>query len=91
MDFTENYMIIERVEQALDLIRPYLHADGGDVIFLELTSDFIVKVKLLGACENCPMSLQTMKLGVEQTIKRSVPEIREVIAMDSLYASGAVA
>lgn len=68
----------QKVEEALELIRPYLKADGGDISLVEVTDDLIVKVKLLGACNGCPMSFQTMKNGVEQVIKKTLPEIKAV-------------
>jgi len=67
-----------RVEEALDLIRPYLEADGGNVELLEISKDNKVSLKLLGACENCPMSMMTLKAGVEQSIMRAIPEVTEV-------------
>jgi Fe-S cluster biogenesis protein NfuA len=73
---------IEKIEAALNLIRPYLQADGGDVSFVNLRDDFVVEVKLLGTCDGCPMSVQTLKAGVEQTIKRSIPNIKEVISIN---------
>ena len=66
---------------ALDKIRPYLQADGGDVELVEITSDNIVKVRFLGACSNCERNIQTLKAGVEHTVKTIVPEIKEVIAV----------
>jgi len=77
-----NNNLIEKIHQALDSIRPYLQTDGGDISFVEFTDDNIVKVKLLGACNSCPMSIQTLKLGVEKAIKNVVPEVKEVIAVD---------
>lgn len=74
--------MIERVEAALDQIRPFLIADGGDVKVLEITDDMIVRLELLGACGTCPMSPMTMKAGVEETIKREIPEIRGVEAVN---------
>jgi Fe-S cluster biogenesis protein NfuA len=71
-----------RIKKALDQIRPYLQSDGGDISFISLDENNEVKIKLLGACENCPMSLQTLKLGVESAIKKAVPEIIRVIAVD---------
>jgi Fe-S cluster biogenesis protein NfuA len=76
---SENNQIIIRVEKALDSIRPYLQADGGDVKIVELTADNVLIVDLLGACEHCPFSKFTLKMGVEQTILQEVPEIRSVI------------
>jgi Fe-S cluster biogenesis protein NfuA len=72
--------IVARINTALDNIRPYLNADGGDVIVTELTDDMILKVKLTGACNGCPFSIHTLKAGVEQAVRREVPEIKEVIA-----------
>jgi len=71
----------ERVMEALDSVRPYLQSDGGDISFVELTDDLRVKVKLQGACEGCPMSIQTLKGGVEMVVKQKVPEILEVVAV----------
>lgn len=70
-----------KIDNVLNLIRPYLQADGGDVRFMKLRDDYVVEVKLLGTCDGCPMSAQTLKAGVEQTIKRSIPEIKEVISV----------
>ena len=71
--------ISEKINEGLEKIRPYLQADGGDITLLEVTDDMVVKVRLLGACGTCPMSMQTLKAGVEFTLKRIVPEIKEVI------------
>jgi Fe-S cluster biogenesis protein NfuA len=70
------------VEEALETIRPYLKADGGDIELVEVTDEMVVKVRLQGACSDCPMSLQTMKSGVEMVVKRAVPDILSVIAID---------
>lgn len=71
----------EKVEAALNKIRPSLRADGGDVELVEISSDGIVKVRLTGACGGCPMSQMTMKMGIEKIIKGEVPGIKEVIAV----------
>ena len=71
-----------RVEEALDQIRPYLQADGGNVSLLEITDDNIVRVELHGACKTCSMSMMTMKAGIEESIKRAVPEIKGVEAVN---------
>ena len=73
--------LTERVKEALDTVRPYLQSDGGDITFLELTDDLRVKVKLDGACNGCPMSIQTLKGGVEMVVKQKVPEVLEVVAV----------
>ncbi len=70
-----------RVLKALDNVRPYLKADGGDVEFISLTEDGIVKVKLVGACSSCPMSQMTLRAGVERALIREVPGIRRVEAV----------
>jgi Fe-S cluster biogenesis protein NfuA len=72
--------IRERVQKALERVRPYLQSDGGDIDLVEVTEDMTVKVKLKGACHGCPFSMQTLKAGVEQAIIKEVPEIRRVIS-----------
>lgn len=70
----------EKVEKALNSIRPALQADGGDVQLVSV-EDGIVKVRLTGACGGCPMSQMTLTQGVEQTIRKAVPEIKKVVAV----------
>ena len=70
----------EKVEAALEGIRPALQADGGNVELIEV-EDGIVKVKLTGACGGCPMSQMTLKLGIERHLKNEIPEIKEVVAV----------
>lgn len=70
--------LIHKVEKSLDSIRPYLAADGGDIRVVDITNDLVVKLKLLGNCESCPMSYMTMKTGVEDAIKKAVPEVMGV-------------
>ena len=74
-------MMKERVESALNKMRPSLQADGGDVELVEITSDGVVKVKLTGACSGCMMSQMTLKMGIEKAIKQEVPEVKEVISV----------
>ena len=74
--------LLERVEQALDSIRPYLLTDGGNVSVEEITPDHVVKLKLLGACGSCPMSIMTLRAGLEEAIKKAVPEISGVEAVN---------
>lgn len=71
----------EKVEAALNKIRPALQADGGDVELVEVASDGVVKVRLTGACGGCPMSQMTLKMGIEVKLKDEVPEVKEVIAV----------
>lgn len=69
------------IEKALDQIRPALQADGGNVEFIEVSEQGVVKVKLTGACGHCPMSAQTLKFGVERTLKEQVPGVTAVVAV----------
>lgn len=71
-----------KVEDALEQIRPYLQADGGNVSLLEITSDKVVRLELLGACKSCSMSAMTLKAGIEEAIKRAAPEIKAVEAIN---------
>jgi Fe-S cluster biogenesis protein NfuA len=74
--------LLEQVEAALDTIRPYLLTDGGNVSVEEITSGGVVKLKLLGSCGSCPMSIMTLKAGIEEAIKKAVPEITSVEAIN---------
>jgi Fe-S cluster biogenesis protein NfuA len=76
--------INQRIEEALNQIRPYLEADGGNVSLIEVTNENVVRLKLLGACETCSMSMMTLKAGIEESIKRAVPEIKSVEAVNTL-------
>ncbi|NOY65393.1 MAG: NifU family protein [Nitrospirae bacterium] len=70
-----------KVEEVINRIRPALQRDGGDVELIEITDDNIVKVKLVGACGTCPMSIMTLKGGIEATLKQDIPEIKAVEAV----------
>lgn len=70
--------LTQRVEASLDSIRPYLEADGGNVKISQITSDNVVKLEFVGACGTCPMSTMTFKAGVEEAIKKAVPEITKI-------------
>ncbi|WP_194778250.1 NifU family protein [Pararhodonellum marinum] len=74
--------LIQKVETALDSIRPYLEADGGNVKILEVTDDMVLKLEMTGTCSSCPMSTMTLKAGVEEAVKRAVPEIVKVEAVN---------
>lgn len=69
----------EQVQEVLELIRPALQADGGDVELVDVTEDGIVSVKLTGACGSCPMSTMTLKMGIERTLTEKIPEVKEVV------------
>ena len=71
----------EKVEKAIERLRTYLQADGGDIELVGITEDNIVQVKLKGACSGCPGAAMTLKMGVERAIKQAVPEIKGVEAV----------
>ncbi len=71
----------DKVEEAIEKIRPYLQADGGDLELVEVTEDGTVKVRLTGACGGCPFAQITLKQGVENALKKMVPEVKEVVAV----------
>ena len=73
--------VLSKIKKAIDSVRPYLKADGGDVELIEVTDELIVKVKLVCACDGCPFSMQTLKAGIEQAIRNEVPEIRELVSV----------
>lgn len=79
MDDKQNLMA--RVEEALDSMRPFLRADGGDIELVDIDENLQVSVKLLGNCSNCHMSDMTMKAGVEDAVMRAVPEIKGIVAI----------
>ena len=76
----EVYIVREKVEAALNEIRPGLQADGGDVELVDI-EDGVVKVRLKGACAGCPMSQMTLTFGIERVLKERIPEIKKVEAV----------
>lgn len=70
--------LLKKIEASLDSIRPYLEADGGNVKIQHVTDDHVVQLEFLGACGSCPMSTMTFKAGVEEAIKKAVPEIKSI-------------
>lgn len=75
--------LTQRVEEILNTVRPYLQSDGGDVKLVNITADNVVEIELLGACGECSLSQMTMKSGIEHAIKKAIPEIKNVIAINS--------
>lgn len=69
------------VENVLEMVRPGLQADGGDVELVDVSPEGVVKVKLVGACGHCPMSTMTLKMGIERTLKDKIPGVKEVISV----------
>lgn len=81
MENTDKSELKQKVNNVIDQVRPYLQADGGDIEIMDVTDDYIVKVKLIGACGSCAFSTMTLKNGVEATLQKVIPEIKEVIAV----------
>jgi Fe-S cluster biogenesis protein NfuA len=79
---TNNQELESKVKNVIDQIRPYLQADGGDINFVELTNENVVNVELQGACGSCPFSRMTLKNGVEEAMRKALPEIRSVEAIN---------
>ena len=82
METEKKTQLLNRIDRALEKIRPYLKADGGDIALVDVTDDMVVRVKLEGACYGCPFSQQTLKSGVEQALLKEIPEIKEVEAVN---------
>jgi Fe-S cluster biogenesis protein NfuA len=79
---TNNVDLESKVKNVIDQIRPYLQADGGDIHFVELTQENVVNVELQGACGSCPFSRMTLKNGVEEAMRKALPEIKSVEAIN---------
>lgn len=75
--------IYDRVNAAIEQLRPYLKSDGGDMELVEITNENVVRVKLLGACKTCTMSEMTLKAGLEEALKSAAPQIKSVEAINS--------
>jgi len=78
----QNEELIRKVKNLIEQVRPYLQQDGGDISFINITEDMVVNVELTGACGTCPYSTMTLKNGVENTIRRALPEIKAVEAIN---------
>ena len=74
--------LLQAVEAALDSIRPHLEADGGNVEVDHITPEGVLKIRWLGACQSCPMSFMTMKAGIEDAVKKAVPQITSIEALE---------
>ena len=74
----------QRIEDALDTLRPYLQSDHGDVELVDVTSDMTVKLRFKGACSSCSMSAMTLRAGIEETLLRMIPELKKVEALPEL-------
>lgn len=74
----EKTIVEEKVKSAIQQIRPYLQQDGGDVEYVDMTSEGVVMVRLQGHCGSCPHAMMTLKQGIETSIKRVIPEVKSV-------------
>lgn len=81
MNSTEREIILNNIYSAINEVRPYLKADGGDVELVDLLPDNTVKVRLSGACDGCPFSVMTLKAGIEQAIRKKFPDLKELVAV----------
>lgn len=84
MSLAEKKELIQKVDAALDAVRPHLKVDGGNVEIVDITEDMEVTIKWLGNCEFCSMSVMTMKAGIEQAIMQNIPEIKSVRAVNGV-------
>ena len=73
--------ILAKIESSLNGIRPFLHADGGDVRLIDIDEEMVVRIELQGSCKDCQMSEMTMKAGIEQSIRGVLPEVKGVVAV----------
>ncbi len=71
----------EEILKALESVRPFLQADNGDIELVDITDDGIVKVRLLGECEKCPLSIMTLRAGIERSLMKQVPGVRRIEAV----------
>lgn len=76
--------VVNKIEQALEQIRPYLHQDGGDVEIHSIDEDYNLVLRYLGACETCKMNTFTLRTGIEETIKEHVPEVKTIEAINAI-------
>lgn len=81
MSILKKQELFEHINKIIANLRPYLQSDGGDIELIDVTPDMVVQVKLTGACVSCPFSIHTLKAGVESSLKKEIPEIKEVIAV----------
>lgn len=82
MDAITKAGLKQKIDNALEGVRPHLHVDGGDVKVIDVSDDFVVRVEWMGNCQHCDMSSLTLKAGIEQTIRDRVPEIKQVLPIN---------
>ena len=74
--------LLTRVNQGLDEVRPYLATDGGNLSLVKITSDFTVFIRFEGSCKTCDVNQMTLKLGIEESVKKYAPEVKSVETID---------
>lgn len=84
MSEADKKALIDRLDKALDTVRPHLKVDGGDVEVVDVSDDLVVSIKWMGNCEFCSMSAMTMRAGIKEAIIQQVPEIKEVIPVNGV-------
>ncbi|MFK8007474.1 MAG: NifU family protein [Saprospiraceae bacterium] len=84
MSVTEKSELLERIDAALESVRPHLKVDGGNVEVVGVTEDMQVQIKWMGNCESCNMSTMTLRAGIEEAIRSKIPEIKGVVAMNGV-------
>jgi Fe-S cluster biogenesis protein NfuA len=82
MNNQQREVILANINEAINEVKPYLKADGGDVELVALTPDNTVKVRLIGACDGCPFSVMTLRAGIEQAIRKKFPDLKELVAVE---------
>lgn len=82
MELATKMTVMSRVEDALDTMRAFLRADGGDVELVDVDEDMNVKIRLMGQCRSCTMVGMTMKAGIEEAVRRAIPEVKSVTAVE---------
>jgi Fe-S cluster biogenesis protein NfuA len=87
MVLEDKSLLFEKINLALNDVRPFLKVDGGDVELVDVTDDMTVQIRWMGMCENCSMSAMTMKAGIEQAIKSKLPEITSVVAVNGYVST----
>jgi Fe-S cluster biogenesis protein NfuA len=87
MVLEDKSLLFEKINLALNDVRPFLKVDGGDVELVDVTDDMTVQIRWMGMCENCSMSAMTMKAGIEQAIKSKLPEIKSVVAVNGYVST----
>ena len=86
MSIKDKAQLIKEVDEALNEIRPHLAVDGGNIEVIDITDDMTVQIKWLGNCEGCNMTAMTMKAGIQETLKRKLPQIQNVVAINGVEA-----